>query len=346
MSTEPDAWKFQLDPKGRANFIHVTNPSDWEVVLCEATGSPDCLFLQQTGPAISLIKACIQRAGHGLNQVDLVRLARHLGLPCEANSAYDELLRAIAVDVSGNDNEFVELVMKMDKTTKKTVSELIEDPFFELAFDLMNDDDKGEFPEVGEQLHKKRAKHREAHDREERKRKKMAQGSGTPRRPPASPGRPATPSPAPAPNPAPDPRPDPDPAATRDNPAAKAKAKAKAKAVPAQRLPKGAVGVPWGSDFVIAETTLHGEVRAVTCTCKCHTADGERCSKWVTVGLKMSIAAAEHRIKEWCIRGYDIPDTPGGRKTHMKPRPFYWPDSELRPLEELERLCVQGRPDP
>ena len=55
--------------------------------------------------------------------------------------------------------------MKMDKTTKKTVSELIEDPFFELAFDLMNDDDKGEFPEVGEQLHKKRAKHREAHDR-------------------------------------------------------------------------------------------------------------------------------------------------------------------------------------
>ena len=58
-----------------------------------------------------------------------MRLARHLGLPREANSAYDELLRAIAVDVSGNDTDFVELVMKMDKTTKKTVSELIEDPF-------------------------------------------------------------------------------------------------------------------------------------------------------------------------------------------------------------------------
>ena len=304
---------------------------------------------------MSLIKACIQPAGHGLNQVDLVRLATHLGLPCEANSDYHDLLRAIALHVSDNDTEFAELVMKMDKTTQKTVNELIEDPFFELAFDMMNDDDKGEHPEVGEALHKKRAKHREAHDREERKRQKMARGSGTPRQPAASPGRPAAGSGSPAPTGGPaTPAPGPEPilAPAQENPAAeaeaapKAKAKPKAKAVAVQRLPRGAAGMPWGNDFVIAETTRYGEVAAVTVTCLCHTADGKRCNKWVSVGPGMDIASAEHRIKEWCIRGYDIDDEPGGCAEHMKPRPRYWPDSELRPLETLERLCAQGRPRP
>ena len=171
----------------------------------------------------------------------------------------------------------------------------------------MNDDDKGEFPEVGEQLRKKRAKHREAHDREERKRKKMAMGSGTPRRPAASPGRPAAGSGSPAPTGGPaTPAPGPEPilAAAQENPAAEAeaapqaKAKPKAKAVAVQRLPRGAAGMPWGNDFVIAETTKYGEVAAVTVTCLCHTADGKRCNKWVSVGPGMDIASAEHRIKE------------------------------------------------
>ena len=373
ISTEANAWKFQLDPKGRASFIHVTNPSDWEVVPYEAAGplaptqgifdagSPDCIVLQQTGPAISLIKACIQRAGHGLNQVDMVRIARHLGIACEDDSAYNDLLKAIALNVSDNDNSFAELVMKMDKATQKTVSELIDDPFFELAFDMMNEDDKGEFPDVSQELQKKRARHREAHDREERKRRKMAGGRGTPRKPTKdSPGRPDSPSPGPAGgaaqapppsassnsgppgNAAPAPEPEPVPAATRDNPAAEAKASPKAKASPTAkakaRLPRGAAGIPWGRDFVIAETTKYGEPVAVTATCKCHTFDGKRCNKWVTLGPEMDLASAEHRIKEWCIKGYDLPDIEGGCKLHMKPRPRNWKDSNLRPLADLERL--------
>ena len=82
ISTEPDAWTFQLHHKGRAGFIHVTDPSSWEVLPYEAfrTADTGCLVLRQTGPAMSLIKACIQRLGNGLHQQDLLRLARHLAL--------------------------------------------------------------------------------------------------------------------------------------------------------------------------------------------------------------------------------------------------------------------------
>ena len=73
ISTEPDAWTFQLHHKGR--------PFE--------------------GPAMSLIKACIQRPGNGLHQQDLLRLARHLalaptqGLEFQNNAAHDDLLKAI-----------------------------------------------------------------------------------------------------------------------------------------------------------------------------------------------------------------------------------------------------------
>ena len=167
----------------------------------------------------------------------------------------------------------------------------------------------------------------------------MAGGRGTPRKPTKdSPGRPDSPPG----NAAPAPEPDPVPAATQDNSAAEAKASPKAKASPAAkakaRLPRGAAGIPWGRDFVIAETTKYGEPVAVTATCKCHTFDGKRCNKWVTLGPEMDLASAEHRIKEWCIRGYDLPDIEGGCKLHMKPRPRNWKDSNLRPLADLERL--------
>ena len=72
-----------------------------------------------------LIKACIQRPGNGLHQQDLLRLARHLalaptqGLEFPDNAAYDDLLKAIALNVSDNDNEFADFVLKMSKKTLK-----------------------------------------------------------------------------------------------------------------------------------------------------------------------------------------------------------------------------------
>ena len=273
---------------------------------------------------MSLIKACIQRAGNGLHQPGLLRIARHLGLEFPNNAAYDALLKAIALQVSDNDEEFAELVLKMSKRTLKTMKELVDDPFFELAFDMLNDDDKMEFPDIGEELHKKRVRHRQAHDREERKRRKMA----APRRPapPPGPGGGVLP-PLPPPEPQPPPPPPPPPEA----------------APLPQRRARTPVGVPWGRDFIIAETTRHGEVIAVTATCNYHTAAGKRCNKWCTVGgvnqhgEEVDVAAAEHRIKEWCVRGYDIPDGPDAVGRHMKPMPRKWRASELRPLDRLEQ---------
>ena len=103
----------------------------------------------------------------------------------------------------------------------------------------------------------------------------------------------------------------------------------------------------WARDFLIAETTRDGVIQAVTVTCNLHTCEGRRCNKWVGVGgtnshgEDMDIAAAEHRIKEWCVRGYDIQDGECAVKEHMKPRPRNWRASDLRPLETLEGLIRQ-----
>ena len=59
---------------------------------------------------------------------------------------------------------------------------------------------------------------------------------------------------------------------------------------------------------------------------------------YITIAEDMDIDAAEHRIKEWCVRGYDIRDGENAVKDHMKPRPRNWRASDLRPLETLEGL--------
>ena len=94
--------------------------------------------------------------------------------------------------------------------TLKTMKELVDDPFFEFTFEMLNDDDKMEFPDIGEEIHKKRVRHRQAHDREQNKRRKMA----APRQPVRLPvtGGVGPPAPAPLP-PGPDPAPPPVPRA-------------------------------------------------------------------------------------------------------------------------------------
>ena len=86
------------------------------------------------------------------------------------------------------------------------MKELVDDPFFEFAFDMLNDDDKMEFPDVGEEIHRKRVRHRQAHDREQNKRRRMA----APRLPVRLPvtGGAGPPPPAPGP-PGPEPAPPP-----------------------------------------------------------------------------------------------------------------------------------------
>ena len=45
--------------------------------------------------------------------------------------------------------------------------------------------------------------------------------------------------------------------------------------------------------------------------------NGKRCNKQLTYGAQLTEEEAEIRIKQWCIRGFEIADVDGARETHM-----------------------------
>ena len=55
-------------------------------------------------------------------------------------------------------------------------------------------------------------------------------------------------------------------------------------------------------------------------TCLVHKL-GERCNKSLTLGTEFTESQAVCRIKEWCMRGGGIPDSPNAREAHMSMNP-------------------------
>ena len=94
----------------------------------------------------------------------------------------------------------------------------------------------------------------------------------------------------------------------------------------------------WGKHFWIAYTSRHGELIAVTVTCRFHQCDG-RCNQWVTVNDSMDAAEAERRLKEWCVRGMSIPDAPGSRRKHMDDKCKKYPISQVRSVDVLDQVA-------
>ena len=78
--------------------------------------------------------------------------------------------------------------------------------------------------------------------------------------------------------------------------------------------------------------------QAVTVTCLLHTADGERCNKSFNVSAEWSEAQATARIKEWCARGVQIPNVPGGKEQHMDLKPRHFRTEEVRGEVELAEV--------
>jgi hypothetical protein len=123
------------------------------------------------------------------------------------------------------------------------------------------------------------------------------------------------------------------PAAGAEPPAAEA-----LRDLPALRIPRGQ---PWGRGrFIIARTHRAGELQAVTVTCLLHSSDNARCNKNLNLGSIFSEEEATRRIKEWCVRGLDIPAADGARELHMygQGRPRFYSDAELRSQADLEAL--------
>ena len=106
------------------------------------------------------------------------------------------------------------------------------------------------------------------------------------------------------------------------------------------RRPREPQGAAWGRDFVLADAMRGPSLIAVSATCLLHQAEGLRCNKWCQLSGTIDRDEAERRIKEWCVRGYAVPDGVGARNEHMKPRQQIskWPMTEVRPNDVLERL--------
>ena len=101
-------------------------------------------------------------------------------------------------------------------------------------------------------------------------------------------------------------------------------------------------GEPWGKGrFALAPVYARGRLIAFSATCKVHVADGARCNSNLTLGRCFTLEQAEHRIKQWCVHGLQVPDGVGARKEHMGVRPRDFAEDDLIPLEEVERLAVE-----
>jgi len=225
----------------------------------------------------------------------------------------------------------------------------------------MPDDDKLEFPEIRLELRKGRARQHMADrvvETVRRKRRKRGQPGGPlPKRrvrargaaaapvnpaslaaDAAAPSNGSTPSPpvvpaADSPNDTPVPE-----VATQPAPGAEPPAAEALRDLPAERIPRGQL---WGRGrFILAGTHRAGELQAVTVTCLLHGSENARCNTNLTLGSIFSEEEATRRIKEWCVRGLDIPAADGARDLHMhgRGRPRFYSDAELRSEADLEAL--------
>ena len=335
------------------------------------------LLLMQRRPARGLVRARLDRLQSKLDFEDLQRVARHLGLGLFGRR--EQLLRAICDKVSEGDEGWVKQVLDCDtKSTPNSVELLLNDPTFEAAYDELPDEDKEDFPEIRDVLKKKKARQRAADNRVEavkRKRSPDNRSRRTRRQNHSAIPKAALPSSGPADALAP---PQGVASASAVAPmaahsnasssesiqsvatasvaassaaassqlaphlAAPVSALASTGAVRAKARPRvrnpDTVGVPWGRWFTIARTRRFGELTAMTVTCKFHRLEG-RCNQWLSLGDSMSEADAEHRIKEWCVRGLDIPDEAGARARHMDIKARRFKDDEIRSIAVLDAIA-------
>ena len=301
-----------------------------------------------------------------------MRLAAFLETGSRPSDSRATLLESIARKTSENNTDFVSLVQRAETVAAQAgVATLLQDPVFEAAYGEMPDNDKLEFPEIRSELRKGRAcRHMADRVVETVRRKRRPPGGPLPKRRVRARGAaaPMAPSDAPVPEVAAAAAAEPNAAApvhpasppSGDAPVPEVAAQPAAAAGPVAAgpvaaatvdpvgMPRGdlpaeriARGQPWGRGrFILARTHRAGGLQAVTVTCLLHTSENARCNTNLNFGFIFSEADATRRIKEWCVRGLDIPAADGAREIHMsgRGRPRLYSDAELRSEAELEAL--------
>ena len=316
-------------------FVHVVDPSSWLVLTCRSALAPaQGIHLEETEPPLPLLEASLRDRSRMLTMDLLQQVADYLHIGGVRNER-SALLRAVANHVFAarvDKDEFVEAIVQRDPiSAKRGVPNLLEDPLFEAAWDDMPPDEQFEFPDVRKEktrgrvrrhlaLRKERgapALRRRGPRRRGREDVEQPAGARAPEHPPAgAPGQPPADTPGQSPPDGP------------GQPPADAAGQALAPAQDILPLPKRRCreregpgvprALPWGREvdgrqrFVLARTHERGELAAITVTCNVHRADGRRCNKHLSLGVHFSEEEATRRIMEWCIRGLEIPDEPGG----------------------------------
>ena len=156
---------FMFSRMGPVTWLHIVNPSDWHVLPWKAARHCDHgVLLEQCGDPISLLRHGLGNK-NSLHCDDLLMCAKHLGIEVkeqdtsDAKAIIDLLCRHIAPD----DQTYVEAVQKCwGDTGISTEEALLKDPNWNLteaAFEDMDPEDKGGFPEMRKAVKRKKEKH-------------------------------------------------------------------------------------------------------------------------------------------------------------------------------------------
>ncbi len=332
-------------------FEHIIDPQQWKVLPMQAERRDSVgIVMQQIAPPEPLLRMCLRKPSE-LSADDLRRLASHLDVEGFAGRGRHDLLGSIADKVGEGDATFIAEVQAADRLPRKAtaVELLLQDAVFEAAFEEMPEDDQREFPDIQQRKQEGQVLGRLAKRKVEvaqrkraaggrllqqrRVRRRVAAGAAAPAQEAPENGEAAPRTPPVGPEPE-------GPVVAAPPPAAEVPAAGPAAEVPAagpvgDPVIRVARGVSWGPNFALARTHRGGTLESVTVTCLCHHTEGLRCNKSVTLGTRYTEEAATLRIKEWCIRGLDIPDGVGARAQHMRMRP-HWADADIRTGAELD----------
>ena len=149
-------FKFDVGPNAEGQWHHVLDVDAYVVVPCVEEMSNRSLYLRAVGVEEPLAKAALRQAKN-LSFVDLERLATHYGLvPC-ANRK--RMLEMLARHFGADDVDFIEQVITNDLSPDKGADLLAQDPFFEMAFDELEIENRQELRDVKQALdrHKSRS---------------------------------------------------------------------------------------------------------------------------------------------------------------------------------------------
>ena len=153
-------FKFSTSHK-ECEFVYVTDPSDWVAIPWIATRFADHgIVMQQCGDALPLMRHTLRQAEHTLTDVDIQQCTEILEL--ERKDTIKGNFLELAKHFCGTDDghspavlEEVELYEKAINAVDDTDEQLLADPLLEAVYDDLDDEDKGEFKDIGDKRKEK-----------------------------------------------------------------------------------------------------------------------------------------------------------------------------------------------